>query len=112
MKRSLLFCAAIALASLAATVGGATPPASAEPVTKGTVTSPVAGGSGQRASKPGPAANRMHGMHHGKGKHGQGPKHGGKGKHQEFHRQLINRLDLMDARLAKIEAMLEKLLRR
>lgn len=51
--------------------------------------------------------------HHGKG-HG-GMKHGGshKGKgHHEKHRQMVQRLDMIEARLAKIEAMLEILVRR
>jgi hypothetical protein len=56
-------------------------------------------------------------MHHGKGPHGSGHggmQHGGghgKGRHAE-HQQVVQRLDLIDARLAKIEAMLETLIRR
>jgi len=46
---------------------------------------------------------------------GQGGKHGGgqhgKGKHDK-HEQVVRRLDLIEARMAKIEAMLESLMRR
>jgi hypothetical protein len=45
----------------------------------------------------------------GKGGHGKGG-HGGGMK--EKYQQVVNRLDLMEARLAKIEAMLEILLKR
>jgi hypothetical protein len=57
-------------------------------------------------------------MHRGKGQHGKGHggmKHGGgqHGKgHHEKHRQVVQRLDMIEARLAKIEAMLESLMRR
>jgi len=63
----------------------------------------------------------MHGMgmmHKGKGQHGKGHggmKHGGGhqgGKHSEKHRQVVQRLDMIEARMAKIEAMLEILMRR
>ena len=63
----------------------------------------------------------MHGkgmMHKGKGQHGRGHggmKHGGghQGKgHQEKHAQVVRRLDMIEVRLAKIEAMLEILMRR
>ena len=57
-------------------------------------------------------------MHKGKGKQGKGHdgmKHGGgqhgKGKHGK-HEQVVKRLDMIEARLAKIEAMLESLVRR
>ncbi|MGB5405440.1 MAG: hypothetical protein WBN43_01450 [Thiogranum sp.] len=63
----------------------------------------------------------MHGkgmMHKGKGQHGKGHggmKHGGghqdKG-HHEKHAQVVRRLDMIEVRLAKIEAMLEILMRR
>lgn len=43
-----------------------------------------------------------------KGGHGHGMGHGMMQKHQ----QLVSRLDLLDARMAKIEAMLERLLQR
>jgi hypothetical protein len=43
-------------------------------------------------------------MKHGGGQHG-------KGKHQK-HEQVVKRLDMIEARLAKIEAMLESLVRR
>ena len=50
--------------------------------------------------------------HHGKGpggmKHGAGH---GKGQHNK-HAQVVQRLDIIEARLAKIEAMLETLMRR
>jgi len=62
--------------------------------------------------------HEMGGMHKGKGKQGKGHdgmKHGGgqhgKGKHQK-HEQVVKRLDMIEARLAKIEAMLESLVRR
>ena len=57
-------------------------------------------------------------MHRGKGQHGKGHggmKHGGghHGKgHHEGHQQVVQRLDMIEARLAKIEAMLESLMRR
>jgi len=57
-------------------------------------------------------------MHKGKGQQGKGRdgmKHGGgqhgKGKHDK-HEQVVKRLDMIEARLAKIEAMLESLVRR
>ena len=57
-----------------------------------------------------PGMGRMH-----KGKGHQGMGHGGmqhgKGHHGK-HRQVVQRLDLIEARLAKIEAMLEILMRR
>jgi len=56
--------------------------------------------------------------HKGKGQHGKGHggmKHGG-GQHgdghHEKHRQVVQRLDMIEARMAKIEAMLEILMRR
>jgi hypothetical protein len=56
--------------------------------------------------------------HQGKGQHGKGQggmMHGGgqrgKGGHDK-HRQVVQRLDMIEARLAKIEAMLEILMRR
>lgn len=51
-----------------------------------------------------------HSGHGGKG----GGKHGG-GMHggmKEKHRQMVNRLDMIEARLAKIELMLERLIQR
>ena len=68
------------------------------------------------------ASHSMHemgGMHKGKGQQGKGGhggmKHGGgqhgKGKHEK-HEQVVKRLDMIEARLAKIEAMLESLVRR
>ena len=50
------------------------------------------------------------GMKHGGGQHGKGKGGGqhGKGKHE----QVVKRLDMIEARLAKIEAMLESLVRR
>ena len=57
-------------------------------------------------------------MHKGKGQHEKGQsgmKHGGgqhgKGQHGK-HDQVVKRLDMIEARLAKIEAMLEILIRR
>lgn len=64
--------------------------------------------------------HQMGGMHKGKSKGKQckghdGMKHGGgqhgKGKHEK-HEQVVKRLDMIEARLAKIEAMLESLVRR
>jgi hypothetical protein len=53
---------------------------------------------------------RMHGGgQHGKGGHGGGQH--GKGGHDK-HRQVVQRLDMIEARMAKIEAMLEILMRR
>ena len=58
------------------------------------------------------------GMKHGGGQHGKGQggmMHGGgqhgKGAHEKD-RQLVQRLDMIEARMAKIEAMLEILVRR
>ena len=42
--------------------------------------------------------------HQGKGEHGKG--------HHDKHAQVVKRLDLIEARLAKIEVMLENLMRR
>lgn len=57
-------------------------------------------------------------MHKGKGQHGKGHggmKHGGgqhgKGQHEK-QEQLVQRLDMIEARMAKIETMLEILIRR
>jgi len=69
-----------------------------------------------------PATSRqMHDMgmmHKGKGQQSRGHggmKHGGgqhgKGKHEK-HEQVVQRLDMIEARMAKIEAMLEILIRR
>lgn len=62
--------------------------------------------------------HEMGSMHKGKGQQGRGDhggKHGGgqhgKGKHGK-HEQVVKRLDMIEARLAKIEAMLESLVRR
>lgn len=49
------------------------------------------------------------GMQHGGKKHGGGSH--GKGRHAD-HEQAMQRLDMIEARLAKIEAMLEILMRR
>ena len=54
-------------------------------------------------------ANKKHGKGHGGMKHGRG--HRGKG-HHDRHAQVVQRLDMIEARLAKIEAMLEILIRR
>ena len=51
----------------------------------------------------------MRGKGHGGMKHGGGQH--GKGKHDK-HDQVVKRLDMIEARLAKIEAMLESLVRR
>ena len=67
-----------------------------------------------------PALKQMQGgagSHKGKCKRGkgQGGKQGGgqhgKGKHDK-HEQVVRRLDMIEARMAKIEAMLESLMRR
>jgi hypothetical protein len=68
-------------------------------------------GAGQHGKGPG-------GMMHGAGQHGKGPggmmhgggRHGKGGDHDDS--QLAQRLDMIEARLAKIEAMLEILVRR
>lgn len=68
---------------------------------------------GSSGAMPGMGMMRHGGGGHGKG-HG-GMKHGGgqHGKgHEDKHRQVVQRLDLIEARLAKIEAMLESLMRR
>jgi hypothetical protein len=49
-------------------------------------------------------AGMRHGGQHGGGKHA-------KGRHEK-HEQVVKRLDLIEARLAKIEAMLEIMMRR
>jgi hypothetical protein len=52
-------------------------------------------------------------MQTGTGRHGMGHdgmKHG-KGKHEK-HAEVVRRLDMIEARMAKIEAMLESLMRR
>jgi hypothetical protein len=52
-------------------------------------------------------------MHQAQGRHGKG--HGGMmqgGGHSDRHAQVLQRLDMIEARLAKIEAMLEILIRR
>jgi hypothetical protein len=51
----------------------------------------------------------MMGMMHGGMGGGMGMRHGGR---HEKHRELIGRLDLLEARMAKIEVMLERLLER
>jgi hypothetical protein len=48
--------------------------------------------------------NSQGGMRHGGGQHGKGG--------HDRHRQVVQRLDMIEARLAKIEAMLEILMRR
>ena len=51
---------------------------------------------------------------HGGGQHGKGGQGGGqhgKGGHDK-HQQVVQRLDMIEARMAKIEAMLEILMRR
>ena len=68
-----------------------------------------------------PVSRQMHDtgmMRRGKGHQGGGHggmKHGGgqhgKGKHEK-HEQVLQRLDMIEARMAKIEAMLESLMRR
>ena len=54
-----------------------------------------------------------HKCHHDKGRGGMKHhcKHDKKGKH-ERHQRVVQRLDMIEARLAKIEAMLESLMRR
>ncbi|NNL06468.1 MAG: hypothetical protein HKO86_02000 [Gammaproteobacteria bacterium] len=49
-------------------------------------------------------AGMRHGGQHGGGKHG-------KGRHEKYE-QVVKRLDLIEARLARIEAMLESMMRR
>lgn len=103
MKRPLVLGAAIMLVSLPVTAEEA--PSTASAATASTQPTPRPG-----MSPRGTGGHHRHGMKHGKGKQGDGAGHGS--KHQDFHRQVINRLDLMDARLSKMEAMLEKLLQR
>lgn len=81
------------------------------------------------ASRPATCKGMMHagkcqhgkshgGMKHGGAQHGKG--HDGKkhcaGKHRDGghdkHRQVVQRLDMIEARMAKMEAMLESLMRR
>jgi hypothetical protein len=76
---------------------------------------PRAGMSAGKCGQGGPHGARGKGMAH--GMHGQGKGHGGHGKggrgeEEAFHRQLLNRLDMLDARLAKIEVIVEKLMER
>lgn len=63
--------------------------------------------------QPMPGKGMMHKGQHGKGQGGM--RHGGgqhgKGGHDK-HRQVVQRLDMIEARMAKIEAMLEILMRR
>jgi hypothetical protein len=71
-------------------------------------TTPVAGTDGTSQQMPGKRMKRKckghGGMKHGGGRHG-------KGGHEKHH-QVVQRLDLIEARMAKIEAMLESLMRR
>lgn len=111
MQPSFILCAAIMLAPLTVTAEEAvSTPASDNPALADTSVAAPPARPGWGMKHGGAARHQRHGMPRGKGKQGQGAKHGG--QHQEFHRQVINRLDLMDARLTKIEAMLEKLLQR
>jgi hypothetical protein len=70
----------------------------------------------QEGSSNNDAPCPMHGkgmMHKGMGQHGMGHEgmmHG-KGKHQK-HEDVVRRLDMIEARMARIEAMLEALMRR
>ena len=89
-----------------------TPEKPTEPLASGTEASTIA-----TPETPG-AMPGMGKMHRGKGPHGKGHGgmkhdggHHGKG-HHEGHRQVVQRLDMIEARLAKIEAMLESLMRR
>ena len=73
------------------------------------------------ASRPMAGMGKMHRgtCHHNKGhggmKHGGGGRHA-KGQHDKGHHskqdRMVQRLDMIEARLAKIEAMLETLMRR
>ena len=103
MKRPLVLGAAIMLVSLPVTAEEA-------PSTAGAAAASTRLNPGPGMSPRGTGGHHRHGMKQGKGKQAHGAGHSG--KHQDFHRQVINRLDLMDARLSKMEAMLEKLLQR
>ena len=61
-------------------------------------------GSGQWAVGSGQCGKGQGGMKHGGGQHGK--------KGHEKNRQVVQRLDMIEARMAKIEAMLEILMRR
>ena len=117
-----------------AAAGTATAPAAAPAALPAAPPGPGFGGmramhgmGGGRGAKPGLASVEAkdseampgrHGMMHGQRQGGTDGKKGerGKGGHgggmKEKYRQVANRLDLMEARLAKIEAMLEILLKR
>jgi hypothetical protein len=81
------------------------------PVPENPGTPPAMYGGGQHGKGQG---GKMHGGgQHGKGQGGKmhgGGRHGKAGNHDE--RQVTQRLDMIEARLAKIEAMLEILVRR
>ena len=95
----------------------------AEEQTGSTEASAVTNIASETATPANPATfhsmHEMGGMHKGQGQQGKGghggKKHGGgqhgKGKHDK-HDQVVKRLDMIEARLAKIEAMLESLVRR
>lgn len=66
-----------------------------------------------RCPKHGKGMMHKHKCHHDKGHGGMKHhcKHDKKGKHEK-HQRVVQRLDMIEARLAKIEAMLESLMRR
>ena len=79
-----------------------------------TATAPFAGREAPCVQSETHMRHKGHGQGHGHqgkggGKHGAG--HKGKG-HHDNHDQVARRLDMIEARLAKIEAMLEAVLRR
>jgi hypothetical protein len=100
-----------ATAASPATENPGTPPDMRDDVQPGKGPGGMMHGAGQHGKGPG-------GMMHGAGQHGKGPggmmhgggRHGKGGDHDDS--QLAQRLDMIEARLAKIEAMLEILVRR
>jgi len=69
------------------------------------VTSVTEASSSVNPDMPRPMHGKGHGgMKHGGGQHGKG--------HDEKHAQVVRRLDMIEVRLAKIEAMIEILMRR
>ena len=111
MKRRIVFFAAILFTPWYVTAAETTATAtSGNPTSAESAVASPPGKSGASMSPRSPGSHHRHHMKHGQGKHGASAKHGG--RHHGFHQQVLNRLDLMDARLVKIEAMLERLMKR
>ncbi len=90
----------------------ATPPAATKPATEAATAHVHDHGDANDDDSQDSSGHSGHGDKGG-GKQGGG-KHGG-GMHggmEEKHRQMVNRIDMIEARLAKIELMLERLMQR